>query len=54
VSEAEAVEVVVKFVEANEVQTLNVAGPRESGWPLGYAYALAVMGEVVREMRQQV
>jgi Circularly permutated YpsA SLOG family len=51
VSEAEAVEAVVKFVEDNEVQTLNVAGPRESGWAQGYAYALGVVGEVIKKGR---
>ena len=50
-SEAEAVEAVVKFVAANEVQTLNVAGPRESGWAQGHAYALGVVGEVIKKGR---
>jgi hypothetical protein len=43
----EAVESVVKFVEENEIRTLNVAGPRLSGWAAGYAYALGVVGGMI-------
>jgi hypothetical protein len=42
---AEAVAAVVKFVEENGFRTLNVAGPRASGWVVGYALALALSGE---------
>jgi hypothetical protein len=43
----EAVDAVVKFVKENGIRTLNVAGPRASGWAEGYAYALAVVGDLV-------
>lgn len=52
-SEAEAVEAVAKFVDSNEVQTLNVAGPRASGWGQGYAFALAVIDRVLKVVRKQ-
>ena len=32
-----AAEKIVKFVEENGIETLNVAGPRLSGWAAGYA-----------------
>jgi hypothetical protein len=51
VSEAEAVEAVVKFVDEHEIRSLNVAGPRASGWDAGYAYTLAVVGEVIKRRR---
>jgi Circularly permutated YpsA SLOG family len=47
VSVDEAVESILKFVEEHEIRTLNVAGPRLSGWAAGYAYALRVVGEVI-------
>jgi hypothetical protein len=46
-SESEAVAAVAGFVETNGIQTLNVAGPRLSGWAEGYAFALAVIGGVI-------
>lgn len=48
VSEAEAVESIAKFVAEHEIRTLNVAGPRASGWLLGYAYAMEVISGVIR------
>jgi Circularly permutated YpsA SLOG family len=44
---AEAVEAVVRFVEDHGIRTLNVAGPRLSGWAEGYGFALSVMAEVI-------
>jgi hypothetical protein len=46
-AQGEAAEAIVKFVEENEIQVLNVAGPRLSGWELGYTYAMAVVQEVI-------
>jgi len=46
-SESEAVATVAGFVEKNAIHTLNVAGPRLSGWPAGYAFSLAVVGGVI-------
>ena len=41
--------VVTKFVEENEIETLNVASPRLSVWNEGYRFALDVIGGVVRD-----
>jgi hypothetical protein len=38
---------VSRFVEEYEIQVLNVTGPRLSGWPQGYRFALAVVSEVL-------
>jgi hypothetical protein len=38
---------IVKFIEENEIQVLNVAGPRLSGWAAGYRFALDVIGGVI-------
>jgi Circularly permutated YpsA SLOG family len=42
-----AVKAVVRFIDENEILIMNVAGPRLSGWPVGYAFALAVVGGVI-------
>jgi hypothetical protein len=44
---ARAAEVTLEFAEEHGSQVLNVAGPRASGWPKGYAYALAAVGAVI-------
>jgi hypothetical protein len=44
--EAEAVVVLVEFVEKHEIRILNVAGPRGIGWPEGYEFALHVIAGV--------
>jgi Circularly permutated YpsA SLOG family len=44
----EAAERIVQFAEAHRVRVLNVAGPRASEWPQGYAFALASIAEVIR------
>lgn len=41
-----AADVIGRFVEENEIQVLNVAGPRLSGWPKGYGFALGTIGAV--------
>jgi hypothetical protein len=38
---------VLSFIERNRIGVLNVAGPRLSGWEAGYAFSLAVVGEVI-------
>jgi putative molybdenum carrier protein len=43
-----AAEAVLKFIEDNGIEVLNVAGPRASGWPAGYAFSRAVVGEVIK------
>lgn len=47
ISESAAAAAIVRFVEENEIQVLNVAGPRANGWPEGYAFALGVVGGVI-------
>jgi hypothetical protein len=43
-----AVAAVLRFIAENEISVLNVAGPRASGWPEGHAFAVAVVGSVLR------
>jgi hypothetical protein len=38
---------IVKFILDNDVETLNVAGPRASGWAAGYTFSLGVIGRVL-------
>jgi Circularly permutated YpsA SLOG family len=38
---------IVKFIEDNDIGTLNVAGPRASGWAAGYTFSLGVIGRVI-------
>ena len=42
-----AAESILKFIANNNIETLNVAGPRASGWQDGYAFALGVVGQVL-------
>jgi hypothetical protein len=49
-----AAEAVARFVEGNGIQTLNVAGPRASGWEAGYRFALDVVSGVVRNRVQSI
>jgi hypothetical protein len=42
-----AAEAVVKFIEDNNIETLNVAGPRASGWVAGYRFAADVVSGVI-------
>ena len=43
ISPAEAARVISNFVREKKIAILNVAGPRESEWPGGYAFALAAL-----------
>jgi Circularly permutated YpsA SLOG family len=45
-----AAPVVLKFITDNKIETLNVAGPRASGWPDGYRFAAALIGEVISRL----
>src|ERR1700761_5632295 len=38
---------VLKFIEENNIETLNVAGPRASSWAGGYRFASDVVGTVL-------
>jgi hypothetical protein len=42
-----AAEVILRFLEERAIDVLNVAGPRLSGWPGGYGFALRVVGGVI-------
>ena len=48
-----AVQAVLRFIRENEIKTLNVAGPRLSGWSEGYGFALAVVGGVIGQWPSQ-
>jgi hypothetical protein len=41
---------ILRFIEENEIGVLNVAGPRLSGWPQGYDFALAVISGVIAKV----
>jgi putative molybdenum carrier protein len=45
-----AADLISGFVEENEIQVLNVAGPRLSGWPKGYVFALGTIGAVISNL----
>jgi hypothetical protein len=42
-----AADTIAQFVEEHAIAVLNVAGPRLSGWPQGYTFALRVIGAVI-------
>ena len=50
-SESEAAAEIVRFVEEHEMEVLNVAGPRLSGWPQGDGFALRAVGELIARYR---
>ena len=41
---------IVRFIEEHAIEALNVAGPRASGRPKGYAFSLRVIGEVIGQL----
>jgi hypothetical protein len=43
---------IVRFIRENEIQVLNVAGPRLSGWAEGYVFALGVVAEVIGKVHE--
>jgi Circularly permutated YpsA SLOG family len=49
ITESAAAAAIVRFVDENEIHVLDVAGPRLSGWPQGHAFALGVVGGVIRK-----
>jgi hypothetical protein len=46
----DAAKAILKFVEDNGIEVLNVAGPRASGWADGYCFAFNVISGVLREL----
>ena len=43
----EAAKVVLQLIEDNKINTLNVGGPRASGWAAGYRFGMDVVGHVI-------
>jgi len=52
ISAPAAAAAILRFVDEHQIQVLNVAGPRSSGWAQGYAFALGVVGEVMLRRRE--
>ena len=50
-SPEDAVPLMGAFVRDHDIDILNVAGPRESEWAGGYAYALRAMDVLLSRMR---
>jgi Circularly permutated YpsA SLOG family len=40
---------VLKFIEDHNIETLNVAGPRASGWGAAYTFSRAVIAGVIKK-----
>jgi hypothetical protein len=49
-----AAEAVLKFIEDNNIETLNVAGPRASGWAAAYMFSRAVIAAVLKKKQASV
>jgi putative molybdenum carrier protein len=49
-----AAEAVVKFIEDNHIETLNVAGPPASGWGAGYRFATDVVSGVISRLARDL
>jgi hypothetical protein len=45
----DAAGIIMRFIAENKIETLNVAGPRLSGWEAAYTFAFATMVEVIQE-----
>ena len=52
-SESAAAEEVAGFVEERNIKVLNVAGPRASGWGLGYSFVIEMVGELVSRLKSR-
>ena len=50
ITKLRAAETIAGFNEEHGIKVLNVAGPRLSGWPRGYRFALGVVGEVISRL----
>lgn len=46
-----AASAIVRFVDEQGISVLNIAGPRLSGWPAGYRFALGVVGAVISSLQ---
>jgi hypothetical protein len=45
---ADAAQLITDFVHKNNIQILNVAGPRQSEWPAGYQYAFRALNAFLK------
>ena len=52
-SESEAAAEIARFVEEQGIKVLNVAGPRASGWGLGYSFVIEMVGELVSRLKSR-
>ena len=52
-SVAEAVLAVLGFIDDRQIDVLNVAGPRASGWNQGYDYVFDVVSGLLRDARER-
>ena len=50
-SPEDAATLMISFVCDNEIDTLNIAGPRESEWVGGYAYSFRAVDILVSRLR---
>jgi len=50
VATQDAAKLIADFVRKRKVKILNIAGPRESEWPEGYAYASRALNAFLRVM----
>ena len=48
ISTESAAKLIRDFVDKNKIDILNVAGPRQSEWPEGYAYASRVLSAFLK------
>jgi len=48
-----AIEAIAAWIDASGIGILNVAGPRASGWPQGYAYTREVIGKLLQSASTQ-
>lgn len=50
VSAKNAARLIADFIEENSIRTLNVAGPRQSEWRKGYAYAYRALSSFLQAL----
>ena len=50
-SHADAVTALQDFLLSNDIEVLNVAGPRESKWPEAYSYTLELLTDLFAGLR---
>jgi Circularly permutated YpsA SLOG family len=50
ITKLRAAEAIPQFIETHGICLLNVAGPRLSGWPQGYTFALGVVSAVISNL----